>query len=270
MPISQTNKKLAIFDMDGTIYLGKNLIPGALEALNALSKAGVHIIFFTNNSSHDLNFYEKKMNDFGFKCNVAEHFYSSTEVTIEHLKSKGMKKLYIVGNKSMKQRFAPHFELVDHYEKGNRIDAVVCGFCTELVYQDLQDACLYLLTNDCGFYATNGDYRCPIEDGLYIPDCGGMIEWLRLATGKEATVLGKPSPVVVTTLMERFGVSKEETFVIGDRLYTDILVGLNAGVDAICVLSGEASMEDVENYPHKPTEILKSIADLPRLLEIEQ
>ena len=189
-------------------------------------------------------------------------------MTIAHLKHLGVHRIYCVGNECLKKRFRPHFELVDHYEKDAKVEAVVCGFCTELVYKDLQDACLFLLTNDCYFFATNGDYRCPIEDGLYIPDCGGMIEWLRLATGKEATVLGKPSAVVVETLMERFDVSKEETCVIGDRLYTDIAVGINAGVDSICVLSGEASMKDIESSEYKPDYIIDSIADLPKLLGI--
>ena len=267
MPTS-IKKKLAIFDMDGTIYLGGILIPGALESLNKLQNAGIRILFFTNNSSHDLDFYEKKMQAFGFECSVEDNFYSSTEVTIAHLKRIGAERIYVIGNQSLKKKFASEFDMVPTYEKGLKIDAVVCGFCTELVYKDLQDACLFLLTTDCDFFATNGDYRCPIEDGLYIPDCGGMIEWLRLATGKTATVLGKPSAVVVETLMERFGVSKEETFVVGDRLYTDILVGVNAGVDSICVLSGEASREDVAHYEFKPTYVLDSIADIPGLLGI--
>ena len=89
-------KKLAIFDMDGTIYLGKDLIPGALDTLNTLERNGVHIVFFTNNSSHDLDFYEKKMRSFGFDCSVDEHFCSSTEITIAHLLNEGAKTLYVV------------------------------------------------------------------------------------------------------------------------------------------------------------------------------
>ena len=116
------------------------------------------------------------------------------------------------------------------------------------------------------FIATNGDYRCPIEDGLYIPDCGGMCEWLRLCTGKTATVMGKPNPAIIDFFMKKFNVSKEEILVVGDRLYTDSLVGVNAGVDTLCVLSGESSLEDVKAYPHKPTYILDSIKDLPDLL----
>ena len=138
---------------------------------------------------------------------------------------------------------------------------------SELVYQELRDACIYLQTTDVPFIATNGDYRCPIEDGLYIPDCGGMCEWIYRCTGKKAKVLGKPNPEIIEYLMKVFNVDKEEVMVVGDRLYTDILVGVNAGVDSLCVLSGECTQEDVDNYEHKPTYILKSIKDLPSLLK---
>ena len=94
-----------------------------------------------------------------------------------------------------------------------------------------------------------------------------MCEWIYLCTGKRAKVLGKPNPEILDFIARRFNVKKEEMMVVGDRLYTDILVGVNAGVDSLCVLSGESSMEDVEKYPHKPTYILKSIKDLPGLLE---
>ena len=92
------NKKLLIFDMDGTIYLGKDLIPGTLETFEYLNKQGINYIFFTNNSSHDLDFYFKKVSDFGIKCSLEHNFYSSTEVTISHLQKLSVKKIYCVGN----------------------------------------------------------------------------------------------------------------------------------------------------------------------------
>ena len=124
-----------------------------------------------------------------------------------------------------------------------------------------------LQTRDIEFVATNGDYRCPIEDGLYIPDCGGMIEWLRLCTGKKAIVMGQPNPEIIDYLASVFNVKKDEVLVVGDRLYTDILVGINAKVDTLCVLSGESSLEDVKRYEHQPTYILDSIKSLPDLLK---
>ena len=261
------NKKLIVFDMDGTIYLGKNLIDGALETFKYLKNNNINYLFFTNNSSHDLDFYYKKVSDFGIECSLEHNFYSSTEVTISYLKEIGAKKIFVIGNKCLKDKLIKNFEVITKYDPKEKIDAVVAGFTTELVYQELKDTSLYLQTLDIPFIATNGDFRCPIEDGLYIPDCGGMCEWLRLVTGKTAKVMGKPNPVVVDAIMKKYGVKKEEILLVGDRLYTDILVGVNAGVDTLCVLSGESSQLDVDIYPHKPTFVLKSIKDLPSLLK---
>ena len=259
-------KKLIIFDMDGTIYLGKNLIEGALSAFEYLNDKDIDYVFFTNNSSHDLEFYFDKIKNFGIKCDLKKNFYSSTEVTISYLLDRNIKDIYVVGNECLKRKLRKHFNLVDSYSKDNKVDALVCGFSTELVYDELKAASLYLQTRDIPFIATNGDYRCPIEDGLYIPDCGGMCEWLRLCTGKTANVLGKPNPEIIDYIAKEFKVAKDEVLVVGDRLYTDILVGVNAKVDTVCVLSGESSLEDVLRYEHQPTYILKSIKELPDLL----
>ena len=260
------NKKLIVFDMDGTVYLGKNLIDGALETFKYLKDNNIDYLFFTNNSSHDLDFYYKKVSDFAIPCSLEHNFYSSTEVTITYLKEICAKKIFVIGNKCLKDKLAKHFEITTVYDPKVKIDAVVAGFTTELVYQELKDTSLYLQTTDVPFIATNGDYRCPIEDGLYIPDCGGMCEWLHLVTGKTAQVMGKPNPVVVDAIMKKYGVTKDEILLVGDRLYTDILVGVNSGVDTLCVLSGECNEEDIARYPHKPTFISKSIKDLPALL----
>ena len=94
-----------------------------------------------------------------------------------------------------------------------------------------------------------------------------MCEWIRLCTGKKATVMGKPNPEIIYYLAKQFNVSLDDVLVVGDRLYTDILVGINADVDSLCVLSGESSLEDVKRYDHKPTFILNSIKELPDLLK---
>lgn len=260
-------KKLIIFDMDGTIYLGKDLFPGAKETFEYLNGKGIDYVFFTNNSSHDLDFYFNKMTNFGIKCDLKKNFYSSTEVTISYLLEHNVKKIFVIGNKSLKRKFEKYFEIVEFFDENIKLDAVVCGFSTELVYQELQDACLYLETQVPLFIATNGDFRCPIEGGRYIPDCGGMIEWMRLCTGKKATVMGKPNPEIVHYLAKQFEVDRSEVMCVGDRLYTDILVGINAGVDTIAVLSGECTREDINNYEHKPRYVLDSIKDLADLLE---
>lgn len=260
-------KKLIIFDMDGTIYLGKNLIEGAKETFDFLNDNQIEYVFFTNNSSHDLEFYFDKIKFFGIKCDLKHNFYSSTEVTISYLLERNIKDIYVIGNKCLKDKLIKHFNLVKEYEEDVKVDAVVCGFSTELVYKELKDASLFLQTRDIPFIATNGDFRCPIEDGLYIPDCGGMCEWLYKTSGKKATVMGKPNPEIIYYLAKQFNVSLDEVLVVGDRLYTDILVGVNAKVDTLCVLSGESSLEDVEAYEYKPTYMKPSIASLKEMLK---
>ncbi len=260
-------KKLVIFDMDGTVYLGKDLFDGALDCFQFLKDNNIDFVFFTNNSSHDLDFYHKKMTAFGLECDLKKNFYSSTEVTIAHLLNLGVKDIYVIGNKCLKDKLKVHLNLISEYSPKTKVDAVIAGFSTELTYKELQDGCLYLETNDCLFIATNGDWRCPIEDGLYIPDCGGMCEWIYHCTSKKATVMGKPNPEIIAYLADQFNVSLDEVLAVGDRLYTDIQVAVNAGVDSVAVLSGESSLEDIKNYSSQPTFILKSIKELPELLK---
>ena len=105
-------KKLIIFDMDGTIYLGKDLFGGALETFKYLKDNDIDYVFFTNNSSHDLEFYFDKMKTFGIDCDLKKNFYSSTEVTISHLLKEGVKDIYVIGNKCLKDKLAKHFNLI--------------------------------------------------------------------------------------------------------------------------------------------------------------
>ena len=260
-------KKLVIFDMDGTVYLGKNLFDGTLETFQYLKDNNIDFVFFTNNSSHDLEFYHQKMTSFGVECDLKKNFYSSTEVTISHLLKLGVKDIYVIGNRCLKDKLEKHFHLIKEFNQEKKIDAVIAGFSTELTYKELMDGCLYLQTNDCLFIATNGDFRCPIEDGLYIPDCGGMCEWIYRCTGKKATVMGKPNPEIIYYLADQFKVKLDEVLAVGDRLYTDIQVAVNAKVDSVAVLSGESCLEDIKNYPDQPTYILNSIKELPDLLK---
>lgn len=259
-------KKLIIFDMDGTIYLGKDLIDGALETFKYLNKNSIEYVFFTNNSSHSLESYYTKINNFGIKCSLEKNFYSTTEVLISYLKKNNIKDIYVIANKFLKDKLTD-FNLIKTYQKDIKIDAVVAAFTTELVYDELRNAALYLETTDANFIATNRDYRCPIEDGLYIPDCGGMCEWLRLTTGKVAHDLGKPDPEIINYFLEKYHLSKEDILVVGDRIYTDILVAVNAKVDSVMVLSGETKLEDLKKYDYSPTYIISSIKELPDLLK---
>lgn len=146
------------------------------------------------------------------------------------------------------------------------VDAVVVGFDTELTSEKLRKTCQILSENELPFIATNPDLRCPVSFG-FIPDCGSICKMIAAATDKEPTYIGKPEPVMVDFVREKFGFSKEETVVIGDRLYTDIATGLNADVTAICVLTGEATSSDIENGEIKPDYTFESVKDIWKALE---
>ena len=201
----------------------------------------------------------------GLECEN-KNFYSSIETTIKYLKKINAKRIYVLGVKSFKEKLAKEFELVSDLDLNNPVDVVLGSFDTEVVYDELRIASLYLQKGS-KFLATNMDYRCPIEDGLYIPDCGGICKLLEMASNVSPTFLGKPAPEMVYQVMELFGVNKEDTILVGDRYYTDIKAGINAGIDTLGVLTGETTKEEFESAEIKPTYIRKSIGDLIEILK---
>ena len=251
--------------MDGTVYLGDHLFKGAKETFEYFKQNDISFVFLTNNSSHSLPFYVDKIKRMGIDCNE-DNFYSSIETTIKYLEDNNINYIYVLGVKTFKDELKKHFNVIENYDDKNIPEVVLVSFDTELVYDELRIACLYIQKGS-KFIATNMDYRCPIEDGLYIPDCGGLCKWITMCTDKQPIFLGKPEPTMIYQVMEKFNVSKEETMMVGDRYYTDIVAGINANVDTVAVLSGETTLEEFKNANKKPTYIIDSIADLISLLK---
>lgn len=139
------------------------------------------------------------------------------------------------------------------------------GFDTELTFKKLEDACI-LLNKNVDYIATNPDWVCPTWYG-YVPDCGSVSEMLYNATKRRPRFIGKPQPEMINLAMEKYGFSKEETIIFGDRLYTDIASGFNAGVTTAFVLSGEGTMEDVEKSDVKPDFIFENIKEYYNLVK---
>ena len=135
------------------------------------------------------------------------------------------------------------------------------GYDTELTFKKLDDVSRLLTERDLVYIAANPDWVCPTSYG-YVPDCGSVAEMIRRATGKSPLFIGKPNPDMLLLAMEKFGYTKEETLMVGDRVYTDIASGYNAGVDTVLVLSGEATVQDAENSDTKPTYIMENIREL--------
>lgn len=257
-------KKLICLDMDGTIYLGNQLFNGVNDIFNYFELNKINFVFLTNNSSHSLSFYVDKIRRMGITCSE-DNFYSSIDTTIKFLQNENIRTVYVLGVSSFKDELRKHFTLVD--EASEVVPEVtLVSFDTELKYDELKTACVYIQKGS-RFIATNMDYRCPIENGLYIPDCGGICMAIEACTNKKPLFLGKPAPEMLYQVMEKFGVSKEETLMIGDRHYTDIMAGINAGVETVGVLTGETTKEEFLSAKHQPTYILDSIADLIKILE---
>lgn len=254
---SLQGKRLFLLDMDGTIYLDDNLFDGAADFLRYVREHGGRYLFLTNNSSRSVDAYIDKMARLGI-ATTAEDFLTSVDALILYLDAHGYrdKLLYAFGTTSFRaQLSAAGFRITDR--RSDNVDALVCGFDTELTFQKLEDACI-LLNGGVDFIAANPDWVCPTWYG-YVPDCGSVCEMLYRATKRRPVFIGKPQPQMALLAMEKFGCSKAETILIGDRIYTDIACGIHAGIDAALVLSGESTEEDIAAFPEKPTHVYQNI-----------
>ncbi len=257
--IPLSDKKFFLLDMDGTIYLDNDLFDGTLDFLAKVKEKGGRYIFVTNNSSKGVDAYVKKLNSIGIPA-VADDFLTSTDATILYLNNKFPgRKFYSFGTESFAKQLRDSGVNVTTTLEDD-IFGLVISNDQELTFKKLDDACI-LLGRGVEYIATNPDWVCPTSYG-YVPDCGSFVDMLRRATGKMPVFIGKPQPEMLLLAMEKFGYSKDETLMVGDRVYTDIASGYNAGVDTVFVLSGEGTMEDAENTDTKPTHILKNIREL--------
>lgn len=248
-----------LFDMDGTLYLGDNLFPFTKPLLAALKKQGKKYLFMTNNSSKSVEDYVKKLEKLGIET-CRDDFITSSQATSYYLAQHHKDdKIYVAGTKSLKTEFInAGFNITDKYS--DDITCVVSGFDTELTFSKLEDLSKLLL-KDIPYIATNPDLVCPTEYG-YVPDCGSVSEMIFNSTGKRPKFIGKPSALMPQLAMDKWGYKKEETIVIGDRIYTDIKSGLNAGISAALVLSGETTVEILNASEDKPTAVYKDCGEI--------
>ncbi len=262
-----SKKKLFLLDMDGTIYLDETLFPGVPEFLARIRERGGRYLFLTNNSSRGLDGYLAKMARLGIPAGE-EDFLTSADATVRVLKQEYPGRLvYVMGTESLKDQLRREgIAVTDRPDEA--VSVLLAGFDRELTFRKLEDACI-LLNRGADFLATNPDWVCPVSFG-YVPDCGSMCEMLWHATGRKPRVIGKPQPDMVFLAMERTGFAPEETLLIGDRLYTDIACGVNAGVDTAFVLSGEGTMEDIKTMGIEPATVWPDIQAILREMKREE
>lgn len=251
--------KLFLFDMDGTLYLGDRLFDFTVELLSEIKKCSKKYLFMTNNSSKSVNDYIKKLENLGIESS-SDDYITSSQATAYYLKKHYTgKTLYVCGTVSLKEELSKEgFKITENTED---TECIVMGFDTELTFKKLHDISYMLSTRELPYIATNPDYVCPTEFG-FVPDCGSVCDMIYNATGKRPVFIGKPEPLMPILAMEKFGVNGAETAVIGDRIYTDVKSGINAGCFSVLVMSGETTEEILNASPDKPDIVLSSAKEI--------
>lgn len=251
-----TTKQVYFFDLDGTIYLGNKLFKGVPELIELLKKQKKKFYFLSNNSSKSTEDYLKKLNKFNLGIN-RDNLILSQHPTIEFLKKNNYKKIFLLGTQSLKNEFENEgFELTEEEPQ-----ILVLAFDQELTYERLMKAAYILQKKDFPYIATHLDNRCPTERG-YIPDAGGIAALLYKASDRMPKVFGKPNKEMLLFKLDQLGISPKNAVIFGDRLYTDIKMGKEAGLTTCCVLSGEITMDMIKKSKYKPNFIINGIWEL--------
>ena len=265
--MEQTIKKLKLFlfDMDGTLYLGDRLYDFTAELLDTIKKTGGRYLFMTNNSSKSVKDYIIKLQKLGIKAEYDE-FITSSQATAFYLKKYHSNDvLYVCGTESLKEELrGAGFKITENLDE---VTGIVMGFDTELTFKKLHDVSKLLLTREnIPYIATNPDYVCPTEFGS-VPDCGSVCDMLYNVSKRRPIFIGKPEALMPQLAMEKEGCSCGETAVIGDRIYTDIKSGINAGTVTILVMSGETTKEILDESPDKPQFVMESAREILEILK---
>ena len=251
------NKPAAyILDLDGVVYRGRTVIPGACESIGRLRSSGSRVVFLTNNATRTRESIALRLEDMGIPCNAGD-VISSAYATSVYIKEKyGSSTIYPVGE----QGLVEELERAGHTINEQDADYVVAGLDREFTYEKLTRA-LDLLMNGARFIATNNDAMLPNEYG-FLPGAGSMVAAIQAASGVVPDVVGKPNKPIMDVLLKEYGLKIEECVMVGDRLETDILAGIRAGMRTVLVLTGASGKEDIESSGICPDNVLDSIADL--------
>jgi len=254
------NTQCFLFDLDGTIYLGDQLLPGAKDLLSYLDTNSRPYFFLTNNSSRSRADYALKLSTYGLTA-PEEKIFSSGMATAAYLKAqKPGTRVYLVGTPSLEDEFrSSGFELVQEQP-----EVVVLGFDTTLTYEKIWKLSDFVREGK-PYLATHPDINCPTADGV-MPDIGAIMAMIFSSTGREPDVIiGKPHAPMVEAIVKKTGYMPDQLTMVGDRLYTDIAMG-EAGIKTVLVLSGETTLEDLPTAPHQPDLVCENLGELLDIL----
>ncbi len=247
-----------LFDLDGTVYLGERLIPGAARSIAALRDAGRRVAFLSNKPLQTREEYAAKLVCLGVPASAADVVNSSL-VLARHLRALDPgAPVFVIGEPPMIAEMRAHgFEVRDD----ERVRWVVIAFDRTFTYAKL-DRALQAVKRGARLIATNPDRTCPVEDGE-IPDCAGMIAAVEAVTDQKVeAIVGKPSPIMLEVALATLGVRAGEAVIVGDRIETDIAMGRRLGLHTILVLSGVTRPDDSRIQTIGPDHVIRSIEDL--------
>ncbi len=248
-----------LFDLDGTIYLGDKLLPGAAETIAGLRAAGKRTIFLSNNPTKTRQQYAAKLSELGIPTQVDDVVTSSLVLVQWLLHAAPHARLFVVGEEPLQRELrAAGFELSDH---AGAIDIVVASFDRTFVYHKLQVA-FDAIRAGARLVATNPDRYCPTPSGGE-PDAAAIIAAIEACTGAKCDpIVGKPSPIMVSTILALLDLPPDRCIMVGDRLETDIKMGIDAGMATCLVLTGDATREKLAASGLRPTLVLERIDGL--------
>ncbi len=265
------SKKLFVFDLDGTVYLGDRIFPEAVKFINELRNSGRRVLFFTNNASHKHEFYINKLTKAGFSPTSREIMTAGDVTASFIMKEHSADPVYLLGTTELWEDFsAAGINLVNDAAGDLITDVpaklVVTSFDTELKYSKLKTACDFIRSG-AEYLCTHPDFNCPVEGG-FIPDSGAIAALVTASTGAVPKFFGKPSSMTADMICHITSNAKEDICIVGDRLYTDIATGKKNGITALLVLTGESSYEDATALPEedRPDIILKDLAEASRIM----
>lgn len=232
-----------IFDLDGTIYRGKEALPHAVEVVAELQARGAQVFYLTNNAGETRAFFTQKLSNMGFRVKP-EEIHSSATGTADHLVSVGARSAYAIGMPGLVQTLRDAGIAVVNVDdngvvgpNGVQADVVVVGICRSLTY-DLLDYGLQQIIGGAKFVATNRDATFPLEGGRISPGAGTMVAAMQACSGVEPFVVGKPNPYLVELILKQSGLPAADVVVIGDRPDTDLECGAVVGCPTHLVLTG--------------------------------
>lgn len=249
-------KRGFICDMDGVIYHGRRILPGVIEFVNWLQATGKPFLFLTNSSEKTPHELSRKLHSMGLQVGES-HFYTSALATADFVSSQSPgSSAYVIGDSGLMGAL---------HEAGIvftdiRPDYVIIGETRTYGYDSIRKA-MNLVMGGARLIGTNPDISGPSELGV-VPGCGALISPIEIVTGKRAYFIGKPNPLMMRTGLKLLGVQRSECVIIGDRMDTDIVAGIESEIDTVLVLSGVSDIVTVKTFPYRPAIIINGVGEI--------